>query len=999
VKRAAYALGAIALLAALAVLLAPLVIDTPAVRAEIQRRMGQVLEGEISWEALEIGLFPAPHGVLRRMRVEIPGRASAAADAVRVYLQLWPLLRGRAEIASVAVSRPELRIGARQEQAKSEKEPFDAVSAYRTALEPVVKALQQFAPDTVVRIEQAAVDPGELRDLNASLRTAADGMTLELATASRFWKQLRLEARVAYADLSASGRVELDALELDRDLPAAMLRADLRTDASTSIESDFEASLGSVATAKGRLVFPAGKPPELRGQVDAPDLAKAYALVQRKLPGLDGIESAEGRLSAKVDLSLGQPWQAHVDVVKSEASVKLAQLPWKLSARSAQLTVTQERLGVAGLQGSVGDSAFEGLAADIVLGKAPRVSAASGRATVKLEQWLPWLQTKLPLEDIAALSGTLEVQLKRMSLAFDRPADVDFEAVASPRGISAGLKALPAPVSVAGGSLRVDRATLRLDKIAVAMLDARAQVSGSFSLKNRALELALAEGALGEKALQWALKRAEVAERFEPRTPLRFAAQRIAWAPKGAVQADARVEFEGGPQAALALTWMPERLEVQRLAIKDAASDAVLGVTVADGLVRASFAGVLHGRSIAAMLRHPGPETASGRMNGKLRLTLDRAQPRRTLAEGRLRAEALDLSWLAGKRAIVERIDLTAEPSGARVVDARFDWEEQLVNLRGEVKRTAQGPVIDARLESPGVVLDRLLPEPKAADAGERSKIWPLPVTGSIEVRSGFVQYKERTVAPLEGRLSLERERARLEVKEARMCGVSFPLEVEANAQEVDAAAHITMRNEPLENAVRCLTGDTIQISGNADLRAELRTRGRRPELLRNLTGTLQAEARKGRVQRFALIGNILSLRNIASVTEAKDGGFPYRSLSAKGHFERGEFILEEGFFDSDAARLAAHGTVDLFGDQSQLTVLVGLLTTVERVAGAIPILGYVLGGAMTALPVGVSGDIRNPLVVPLGPRAVTDTVLGIFERTLKLPGKLVLPATETKTP
>jgi uncharacterized protein involved in outer membrane biogenesis len=103
VKRAAYALGAIALLAALAVLLAPLVIDTPAVRAEIQRRMGQVLEGEISWEALEIGLFPAPHGVLRRMRVEIPGRASAAADAVRVYLQLWPLLRGRAEIASVAV--------------------------------------------------------------------------------------------------------------------------------------------------------------------------------------------------------------------------------------------------------------------------------------------------------------------------------------------------------------------------------------------------------------------------------------------------------------------------------------------------------------------------------------------------------------------------------------------------------------------------------------------------------------------------------------------------------------------------------------------------------------------------------------------------------------------------------------------------------------------------------------------------------------------------------
>src|SRR5687768_7103238 len=127
-KRAAYVLGAVALLAALVVLLAPLAVDRPAVRAEIQRRVGQALEGQVSWEALEIGLFPAPHGVLRRVRVEMPGRASAAADTVRVYLRLWPLLRGRAEIASVAVSRPEVRISARQEQAKSETEPFDAVS-------------------------------------------------------------------------------------------------------------------------------------------------------------------------------------------------------------------------------------------------------------------------------------------------------------------------------------------------------------------------------------------------------------------------------------------------------------------------------------------------------------------------------------------------------------------------------------------------------------------------------------------------------------------------------------------------------------------------------------------------------------------------------------------------------------------------------------------------------------------------------------------------------
>ena len=445
----------------------------------------------------------------------------------------------------------------------------------------------------------------------------------------------------------------------------------------------------------------------------------------------------------------------------------------------------RKRVRLAGLVGAIGASTFEGVDAAIDLGKTPGVSAASGRATVKLEQWFPWLQGSCCSRTWRRSRAASTSTLHRVALRFDRPAEFDYDAAATLQQVSVTLKALPGPLGIASGSMRFGPERARAMKSSrwrcwtrSARLSGTARDQGAAHSSSRSTE-----GELGEKAVQWALELGEGAARFEPRTPLRFAARRIAWAPKAPLEVDARVDFEGGPQVALALAWKPELLELRRIAIKDAASDAVLGVTLADGLVRASFAGVLHGRSIAAMLRHPGPETASGRVNGKLRLTLDRAQPRRTVAEGRLRAEALDLSWLAGKRAIVERIDLTAEPSGARVVDARFDWEEQVINLRGEVKRTAQGPVIDARLESPGVVLDRLLPEPKAADAGEKSTIWPLPVTGRIEVRSGFVQYKERTVAPLEGRLSLERERARLEVKEARMCGVSFPIEVEANAR------------------------------------------------------------------------------------------------------------------------------------------------------------------------------------------------------------------------
>ncbi len=1000
-KRLAYAAGALFVVVAALLVIAPALIDTPAVRAEIQRQLAQSLSGQVSWDSLEIAIFPAPHGELRKVRVEIPGRLSAAADELNVYLRLWPLLRGSPQISSVTLVRPQVRIAGTEKGTGSEAPP-DAVALYRAAVEPAARALREFAPEMAFRLEQASVEVGAdfaLRGLRATARTDSKGVELELASAANLWKRLSVEARVEYHDLSARAAVALDALALDKDVPPAALRAKLRTDGKSALECEFDGSIGSlVPAAKGRLRLPAGGPPEVAAELTNVDLAQALAIAKLKGARLDFIESSQGRVSAKGDFVLGPLWLLHLDIVKSDAAVRLAQLPWRLSAHAGRVMVTPERVRIDGVKGSLGDSAFEAVAAQVHFGKAARLSAASGKARLELGQWFPWLQGKLPLEAIASVSGSAEVTLNRLALRFDDPAAADFEAVVAPRKVSAALKALPAPVGVEGGAVHVDRKEVRLQNVAVAMLDARAGVSGSFSLQSSSLELALSEGALGEKIVQWALERGGVPARFEPRTPLRFAAQRIAWSPQGALEADARIDFEGGPALALALAWRPELLELRRLAIKDARSDALFGASVAGDLIYASFSGTLHGHSIPAMLRQPLP-VDSGTAQGELRVTIDRAQPRRTSAEGHLRIEALDLAWLAGKKALIERAEIVAERTGVRIPGARFGWEDQFFELRGEGRRTDQGPVVEARIESAGVVLDRLLPPvDKNAPRKKASPIWPLPVSGRVEVRTGFVQYKDYRIEPFDGILSLEPQRARLEVKEARMCGVSFPMEIEAEPEQASAAAHIRMKDEPLERTVRCLTGGNVELTGTADLSAELRTQGRRPHLVRGLTGAVHAEVRQGRVKKFALLGNILSFRGIASFGEMKQDGFPYRAMTAKGRFQDGAFLVEESFFDSDAVRLAAHGRVDLLAANSQLTVLVGLLTRVDRISGAIPIIGEVFGGSMTALPMAVRGDIRNPVIVPLGPRAVTDQLLGIFERTLKLPGKLLVPP-EAKTP
>ena len=79
-KRAAFAASAFVIaLVLLAVLVGPALVDTPAVRAEIQQRLSRALQGKVTWASLELALLPAPHGELRQLRVEIPGRLVATA--------------------------------------------------------------------------------------------------------------------------------------------------------------------------------------------------------------------------------------------------------------------------------------------------------------------------------------------------------------------------------------------------------------------------------------------------------------------------------------------------------------------------------------------------------------------------------------------------------------------------------------------------------------------------------------------------------------------------------------------------------------------------------------------------------------------------------------------------------------------------------------------------------------------------------------------------------
>jgi len=195
-----------------------------------------------------------------------------------------------------------------------------------------------------------------------------------------------------------------------------------------------------------------------------------------------------------------------------------------------------------------------------------------------------------------------------------------------------------------------------------------------------------------------------------------------------------------------------------------------------------------------------------------------------------------------------------------------------------------------------------------------------------------------------------------------------------------------------------------ILLTGEFDLRAELRTHGRQAELTSNLEGPVELHLGEGKVEKSAFLSAILAQESVKSFL-AKEGermderGFEYREIVMRGRFAGGRCYIEEYFFDSPALAMAAKGSVGVDGRAAQLTVLVVPFSRIQWLTRKVPLLGYVFGGTLTSIPLGVSGDIHNPRVVPLSATAVASQLLGIFERMFKLPGKLITPLQEAGKP
>ena len=194
-------------------------------------------------------------------------------------------------------------------------------------------------------------------------------------------------------------------------------------------------------------------------------------------------------------------------------------------------------------------------------------------------------------------------------------------------------------------------------------------------------------------------------------------------------------------------------------------------------------------------------------------------------------------------------------------------------------------------------------------------------------------------------------------------------------------------------------------------LRSDFYLQGRTgKDFLATSLGGINLEIHKGVLRQLKTLSRVFSLLNVSQIfslqlPDMAEEGMPFNKLHTSISLDQGVLSTEDLVIDSNAMNLSLVGRYSLIDDRLNLTLGIKPLGTVDKIVSSIPLAGWLLTGEDKALVTAqfkVEGSGKDPEVSAIPITSVSDTVLGIFKRTLGLPGKVItdlesLGTSETK--
>jgi len=743
------------------------------------------------------------------------------------------------------------------------------------------------------------------------------------------------------------------------------------------------------------------------------DLAQLPPVLHRLLknPFVHGelglIDRVEGRANGR--LILGESLDAiETRVAVSDFSLTTAyqRLPQALLLQGRGLFIDADGIRVDTLNGTMGQTRFEGLCARINW-KAPfDLSADLMAGEILWDDIWPWFISHESwarrLHNIGMLGGRTAIGHLKLDGPLLQPAKWRLEAGGDFHQMRAQTAFFPTPLHVSSGGFdtAINRSgrTAALRNLRVATPDGSAQISGRLQgdpagLSNADLTI---EGRMGSGFLKWLQELMALPPRLAFKPPLSVNDGHLEWRRGGQTDFSGNVIITDGPTVSADIRYHRGRL-FSRLQFEESARPALLQLDLDDDVYSFMFDGRLNlptANKVFARMRF-----SEGYVQGHLQGRIPRKNPQNASISGTLAARDLVPPPAMALPLKINRLNLAAAGSRIDLKSADFSWEDNPFQLWGRVEFSDFGILVDMDLTAEDLewqMIRRLAEHgtaPYAPQAGRKN--WRLPTIGTIRLRSKTYAYEGMTWRPFIADLNFAGQSVYAVIHDAALCGIETRGSLTFSPTKFLMSINPSARDQQLDDALYCLLNKKDAISGSYDLKGALRSTDRGRLLSRTLKGRLNFNARKGRIYRFNLLANVFSLINITEIfagvlPDIGTEGLPYDTMDLLVNIKRGTMTIEEAVIKGPSVEIAAQGDVDLVERQLNLRILVAPLKTVDRIVKLIPLIGDILGGTLLSIPVKVTGDMDDPSITYLNPADVGNGLVDMMKRAFQLPVKII---------
>lgn len=738
---------------------------------------------------------------------------------------------------------------------------------------------------------------------------------------------------------------------------------------------------------------------------------------------------------------------ARVEISKVHLTARYNRIPFPLQMDGGHFVYEGTRIDLENFKAGIGQSSLTGVSASIDWTKRTNFEVKTGASKLVVGQFYPWLSTsgglKKQLADISSIKGDIAMDNLAVKGPMFSPQKWRFNTSGKINKLSVTSRKLPRKLLVkqgkfSGEGTQVEFANLDAAFGKSSIADITAKVSWketpTVSIKSGLATIFTAD----VNPLVFSNK--DLANNLAAYRPLsgKLIFERLAYSGPVSAGSSRRIEFSAAvKQLRLGSKGLPASLQVSmgeigwhknQLVLKKI--DAGMGkskisqLSAAIGFSRKSslrldcksavlFVGEIYPVLASMKNLQPGIKSFTA-AEGTLALSNVRVQgPVRAPDRWRIAmqadmqniavySEALGDPLVINSRSMGVSSTATAKAirKNIKVPSAKMKWGDNLLAVNGEASATSEVIMLSMLVDAEGLawhqvntVLEHLAKKKTTPDSSANSQ----KLLGKIQVKSENFFWKSYTVHPLQADINFKPDEVVVAVNKADICGISFRGLLNVTDQNLDLYFVPTAADRKLVSTLSCLTAKKDLATGSYNLNGEILAKAKPEFITRSLSGNLAFSADEGRIYRFGLLAKILAILNVTEIYRGEipdltGEGFAYRSMSAIAKLQGGKIIMEECSIDGAAMGIACEGDIDLAEEKIDLLILVAPFRTVDRIVEILPLIGNVLGGKLISIPFKAKGDLDDPDVYALPPTAVGSGILGILERTLKLPVTIIQP-------